>query len=202
MPQLKACKGPDCGVKKPRDQLLGPMKDFCSVGCGYALSRLKQRQKWKREAKEYRAKDRVRKSTLKDKVGPAQAAQDQVNRFIAIRDHHKPCIVHGFDCPNVANGWDAGHFRAVGAAPELRFNTWNIHKQCRSSNRGAHNRKRYRASVDQLYEARLVERIGQERVDWLKGPHQAKQYREQDFKRIAKLFRQRAKHYKKLRGIE
>lgn len=201
MPRLKTCKSPECDNRQPRDQMLGPMKEFCSVDCGYALSRHKQRQKWAREAKEHRAKERARKITGKEKQGPAYYAQQAINRFIVVRDHDKPCIVHGHDCPNTANGWDAGHFQGVGRAPELRFVTWNIHKQCRSSNRGAHNRKRFRASVDQLYEQRLIERIGADRVDWLKGPHNPKQYREEDFKRIARIFRKRTRLYKRIRGI-
>jgi hypothetical protein len=177
------------------------MKEFCSVDCGYALSRHKQRQKWAREAREYRKAEKASKAKITDQEGPAKSARMAVHGFIAVRDMDKPCIVHGHNCQNADAGFDAGHFRSVGSAPELRFNTWNIHKQCRLSNRGAHNRKRYRASVDRLYEAGLVERIGQERVDWLKGPHKPNQYRAKDFERIARIFRKRTRIYKKIKGI-
>ena len=49
------------------------------------------------------------------------------------------------------------------------------------------------------YEHQLRARIGDERVDWLKGPHSPKQYREDDLKRIAKIFNKRARMYKRFR---
>jgi hypothetical protein len=95
----------------------------------------------------------------------------------------------------------AGHFQGVGRRPELRFNTWNCHGQCATSNQGGHKWSRYSASVDALYERGLRQRIGDARVDWLMGPHEPKQYREEDLKRIKNIFQRRTKLYKRLRGI-
>jgi hypothetical protein len=180
----------------------------CSIDCGLELSRHKQekkrqaeRRKWSREAREFRAQERQRKATIRDKKGPARRAQDAVNAFILVRDHFKPCIVHGHGCPNTLYGWHAGHFQGVGKAPELRYNTWNIHKQCAVSNSGAQQKQYYRNSVDAMYEQGLIARIGAERVAMLKGPHPPKQYRAKDFERITRIFLRREKHYRKLRGL-
>lgn len=196
--RLKTCKAPSCSVRKPRDELMGPMKEFCSPGCGYALATHRKHQKAARDAREYRANERARLG--KTQSGPKRGAIDALHDFIKVRDHNKPCIVHGHACPNTQ--FDAGHFRSAGANEELRFNCWNIHKQCSVNNRGSHKRSRYNGDgTAVIYERNLVERIGQARVDWLKGPHPAKQYRDDDYRRIARIFSRRARHYKKLRGI-
>jgi len=81
----------------------------------------------------------------------------------------------------VENGgvWDAGHFRSVGAAPEIRFEPLNCHKQCKSCN-GTTIRNGSRIyvttferqeTVHKRYRANLIERIGLEQVEWLEGPH-------------------------------
>lgn len=54
-----------------------------------------------------------------------QKAQEQFNRFIVLRDSGKPCASCGRYLPLCC-----GHFRSVGAAPELRFNEDNAHGQC------------------------------------------------------------------------
>lgn len=195
---MKTCKAPSCSVRKPRDELMGPMREFCSPGCGYALATHRRYQKAARDAREYRAKERARLG--KTQSGPKRSAIDALHDFIKVRDHNKPCIVHGHACPNTQ--FDAGHFRSAGANEELRLNTWNIHKQCSVNNRGSHNKSKWNGeSTAAMYEQRLVERIGRDRVDWLKGPHASKQYRDDDYRRMARIFRRRAKHYRKLRGI-
>lgn len=201
--RLKSCKAPGCTVRKPRDELFGPMREFCSPECGYSLQDYRQRKASERKSRDavkiIRAQVELNKTNPKS--GPKRAAIDAVNAFVKVRDHDKPCIVHGAECPYTA--FDAGHFQSAGSTPELRFNTWNIHKQCSVNNRGSHKRSRYNGEgTAALYERNLVQRIGQARVDWLKGPHPAKQYREEDFKRIARIFSRRARHYKKIRGLQ
>jgi len=191
----KSCKAEFAPVK--------PLQAACGPLCAFEYARqarIKRESKAARDAvKALRAKTEL--SRTNPKSGPKRAAIGAVHRFISARDHHKPCIVHGHECENTA--FDAGHFQSAGSRQELRFNTWNIHKQCSLNNRGSHKRSRYLGEgTAAIYERNLVHRIGQERVDWLKGPHEPKQYREQDFKRIARIFSRRAKHYRKLRGIE
>jgi len=157
-------------------------------------ARLKAERKQRRDARE-------RLKTRSDWQKEAQAA---VNAFVRERDalNSRPCIVHGTDCPHTNTGWDAGHFLAVGSGggSPLRFNTWNIHRQCRAGNRGAHKWSRYQRGSDAMYEEGLRQRIGDERVDWLKGPHEPKQYRIDDLKRIKRIFSRRARNYRKWRN--
>ena len=202
MPRLKTCKAPECGREFTPER---NMQVACGPRCAIAYQRHQReaalKRKWAREAREYRAKERSKRAKGRGESGPKRQAVDALHEFIKWRDYHKPCIVHGPSCPN--DSFDAGHFLSAGSHPELRFNTWNIHKQCSLNNRGSHKRSRWNGEgTSALYERRLAEKIGRERVEWLKGPHAPKQYRDDDYRRIARIFRRRAKHYKKLRGIE
>jgi len=186
-----------------------PMSDtqeVCSIKCAQQLTEKRKKEKeralkakWSREAREYRAQNPRRGRA---KAGPERQAQDAVNAYVMVRDANKPCIVHGWACPNASAGFHAGHFRGVGDHPNLRYVTWNIHKQCAISNTGSQNRARWGKSTDQLYEANLVLRIGQAKVDWLKGPHRPLQPRLEYLARMKTIFTKRAKHLMKLRGVQ
>ena len=78
----------------------------------------------------------------------------------------------------------AGHYRTVGAHPELRFEPDNVHKQC--------NRNCNKAKSGNLTEYRknLVKKIGLKRVEYLEGPHKAKHYTIEDIKDIKKKYQQ------------
>ena len=52
-------------------------------------------------------------------------------------------------------------------------------------------------TVSKEYEARLIERIGQDKVDWLKGPHEAKHYNIDDLKAIKARYTAMAKELAK-----
>lgn len=162
------------------------MQRVCTPACALAHVHGERKRQWRAEARKVRGKS------------PLVRAQDAFNAFIRERDHAKPCIVHGPECVEIFR-FHAGHFQSVGSKPELRFNTWNCHRQCGTSNSGAHKYRRYNASVDDLYEANLRQRIGDARVDWLKGPHPPKRYRDADLERIRKIFSERARLYRRLR---
>ncbi|WP_301693374.1 recombination protein NinG [Klebsiella pneumoniae] len=92
--------------------------------------------------------------------------------------------------------WDCGHFKTVGAYPQLRFEERNAHKQCKSCNAGAGKYTAKESTVAQQYEAGLVARYGQEYVDWLNGPHEMTNYRREDFIRIRDEYRAKLKALK------
>lgn len=176
-----------CRACRQQFQPRSSLQFFCSHHCADTAARAES-------AKQYMK--RMPAVTQRKPKSATQKAQDAFNAFIRERDHGKPCIVHGHDCPNVSSGMQAGHFQGVGRKPELRFNTWNCHGQCATSNQGGHKWSRYSASVDALYERGLRERIGDERVDWLMGPHEPKQYRDADLERIRRIFNKRARWYR------
>ena len=137
---------------------------------------------------------RVRKEKLKSRADHLREAQAAVNEFICLRDGHLPCI----SCDSLPNDydlmtgsrWDAGHYRSVGACPELRFEPLNIHRQCVRCNRNLSGN-----AVE--YRIRLVLRIGAEKVDWLEGPHPARKYTVEEIKAIKADYRAKTRELKR-----
>ncbi|MNJ66726.1 Bacteriophage Lambda NinG protein [compost metagenome] len=120
-------------------------------------------------------------------------AQVLFNEFIRLRDAGQPCI----SCDSLPSDhdlitgsrWDAGHYRSVGACPELRFEPLNVHRQCVKCNRNLSGN-----AVE--YRIRLVQRIGADRVAFLEGPHQPRKYTIEDLKAIKAEYRAKIKQLK------
>jgi hypothetical protein len=128
---------------------------------------------------------REQKARLKSKGDHTRDAQQAFNAYIRERDRNRPCISCGTYTPGgdpLGGVWDCSHYRSVGACPELRFEELNAHKGCKNCNRDkSGNIVEYRVS--------LVQRLGQEAVDWLEGPHDPKRYTIDDLKAIKTKYR-------------
>nr|WP_319552431.1 recombination protein NinG [uncultured Vibrio sp.] len=110
----------------------------------------------------------------------AQKAQEQFNRFIVLRDSGKPCPSCGRYLPLCA-----GHYRSVGAAPELRFNEDNVHGQCYECNGNkSGNVKAYREG--------LIERIGLPRIEALESFNDRQNWTVYDLHDIEKKYKAKA----------
>ena len=152
--------------------------------CPRCLAKRAQEVREKKERKAHReAKDRIKSRS--DWLREAQAA---FNKYIRLRDKDEPCI----SCGRHHQGqYHAGHYRSVGAAPELRFNLFNVHKQCAPCN----NHKSGNAIE---YRINLVNKIGLDEVSRLEGPHQAKKYTLDEIKEIKQGFNQWARELEDL----
>lgn len=137
---------------------------------------------------------KVRKEKLKSRADHLREAQAAVNEYVRLRDAHLPCI----SCDSTPNDsdlmtgsrWDAGHYRSVGACPELRFEPLNIHRQCVKCNRNLSGN-----AVE--YRIRLVLRIGAEKVAWLEGLHAPCKYTVDEIKAIKAKYRALTRELKK-----
>ncbi|WP_223515780.1 recombination protein NinG [Pseudomonas sp. GL-R-26] len=182
-PRPKKCKNPSCGISFP-PQRLG--QAVCSPKCGLAIKDVNQEKARKAVDQRERREIKVRKEKLKSRADHLREAQAAVNEFVRLRDAHLPCI----SCDSMPNDhdlitgsrWDAGHYRSVGACPELRFEPLNIHRQCVKCNRNLSGN-----AVE--YRIRLVKRIGADKVDWLEGPHSARKYTVEEIKTIKADYR-------------
>ncbi|AOS74398.1 hypothetical protein BH711_10745 [Pseudomonas fluorescens] len=137
---------------------------------------------------------KVRKEKLKSRADHLREAQAAVNEYVRLRDAHLPCIScdstpHDNDLMT-GSRWDAGHYRSVGACPELRFEPLNIHRQCVKCNRNLSGN-----AVE--YRIRLVLRIGAEKVAWLEGLHAPCKYTVDEIKAIKAKYRAMTKELKK-----
>ena len=170
----KTCKG--CGDKFVPDR---PLQVVCSVPCAWAYA-------GKENAKTDRRLTRAAKAKLKTRAQWMKEAQAAFNKFIRLRDAGQPCISCGRVEVEWTRGgaWDCGHFLGRGAYPELRFEELNAHKQCKSCNGGSAKYAKKGRTVSKEYQARLIERVGQDKVDWLKGPHEPKHYTIDDLKAV------------------
>jgi Bacteriophage Lambda NinG protein len=141
---------------------------WCSMPCCRELARINREKANRADYREKKEKQKTRSEWLKE-------AEHAVNAYVRYRDRHEPCI----SCQRTdATIWNAGHFKAVGSHPELRYNLDNINKQCaRPCNKDlGGNIHKYREG--------LIRKIGIERVEALGRPHPPAKYTIEDAKRI------------------
>ena len=190
-PKPKKCKNPACGISFP-PQRLG--QAVCSPKCALAIAPANTEKARKAIAQRDRREIQVRKEKLKSRADHLREAQAAANEYVRLRDAHLPCI----SCDSMPNDndlmtgsrWDAGHYRSVGACPELRFEPLNIHRQCVKCNRNLSGN-----AVE--YRIRLVQRIGAETVAWLEGPHEPRKYTIEEIKTIKAEYRAKTRELKK-----
>lgn len=182
----KKCK--ECGDYFNADEMVKvPAGVFCSIDHAIKYSRAAQERQRKRQqekaAKEQRKKNRERKQALRPRSWYMKEAQKWFNKFIRLRDSQEPCI----SCGRHHEGqYHAGHYRSVGAAPELRFEELNCHKQCAPCNNHlSGNIVNYRPA--------LIKKIGMKNVEWLEGVHSPKNYTIEDLKQIIETYKNKCK---------
>lgn len=172
----------------------------CSPQCGWKYLQTEQgikdtkrivKRNAEEQAKAQRQKDRARKQALKTRGEWIKDLQTAFNRFIRLRDqlNNEPCIScgrydHEIEDKWRGGKWDAGHYKSVGSAPELRFNEDNVHRQCKHCNN-------YLSGNHVEYRQFLVLRIGLERVEKLEGPHPPLKLSIDQIKELTKEYRAR-----------
>ena len=174
-----------CRACKEKFEPFNSLHVACSPGCALQVARKALNKDTKEKAKEQRKWVREQKQRLKTKGEHTREAQQAFNAYIRERDRNRPCISCGTYTPGGdprGGVWDCSHYRSVGACPELRFEELNAHKGCKNCNRDkSGNIVEYRIS--------LVQRLGQEAVGWLEGPHDPKRYTIDDLKAIKTKYR-------------
>lgn len=159
-----------------------PLQSCCSLDCAIIKGRETSAKQARAEASSKRTSHRAAKIKAKTRGDWSSEAQSAFNRFIRLRDDGKPCV----SCGSFTGKKNAGHYRSVGSAPELRFEEANCHLQCEKCNSYMHgNLINYRIE--------LINRIGQEAVDWLEGAHKPAKYTIQELQNIKKIYTLKAK---------
>jgi len=171
------------------------MSYACSQECALSYTRdradAKATQEQRKTEKARKADHKARREALKSVGKWTKEAQTEFNRFIRLRDYALPCI----SCQRHHDGqYHSGHFRPTSAAPELRFDATNVHKQCAPCNNHlSGNLTEYRIN--------LINEIGLARVEFLEGPHEVKQYRIPDLKEIKAKYKRLADELVKMRDM-
>jgi len=174
-----------CRHCKAKFEPFNSTQTACSPACALVLGKKAAEKKAKQKAKEQRQWIRKQKERLKSRGDHMKEAQSAFNAFIRERDRDQPCISCGVFSPGGdprGGVWDCGHYRSVGANPELRFEPLNAHKQCKRCNRD-------RSGNIVEYRLRLRDRIGDEALEWLEGCHGPKKYTIEDIKAVKAQYR-------------
>ncbi len=180
----KKCRVAECRATFVPAQ---PFQTWCSPDCAVAIIRQRQEKQRKSFAQRERREIKVRKEKLKTRADHLREAQAVFNEWVRLRDADRPCI----SCGRHHEGqYHAGHYRSVGANPELRFEPLNVWKQCAPCNTHlSGNLVNYRIS--------LLQGIGAETVEWLEGPHEPRKYTVEEIKTIKAEYRAKTQELKK-----
>jgi hypothetical protein len=114
-------------------------------------------------------------------------AQEAFNAYIRARDERLPCVSCGRHTDAKRN---AGHFRSVGAAPQLRFDEQNCHGQCEHCNSFlSGNLLEYRFGIRA--------RIGAEAAERIENDNSIRRYSVDELKAIIATYRVKVREMKK-----
>ena len=196
----KKCKW--CGIKFIPART---MQSVCIMTCAIELSLKDSEKKRKAEKKQEAQLQKQKRKEAREWIEANRSygyltkkAQEAVNEYVRWRDYGKPCISCGAlpDYHKHLKGQsaDAGHYRSTGSAPHMRFVLGNINSQCVKCNRElSGNVVEYRKS--------LVAKHGEEYVLKIEHDNTPRKYSKDELRRIAVIFRKRARFYKRLRGL-
>jgi hypothetical protein len=135
-------------------------------------------------------KTSLRRAEAKQKVKTRGAhvleLQAAFNEWVRLRDEGQPCI----SCGNHRLVWHAGHYRSVGACPELRFEQDNCHRQCATCNT-------LLSGNLAAYRVNLIAKIGLDRVEWLEGNHPPEKLTVTEIQEMKAFYRAEVRRLKK-----
>lgn len=178
----KTCANEECRASFA-PQRLG--QKVCSPACGLATKDVNADKARKALADVGRKELRAAKERVKPKGQYMREAQAVINRYVRLRDAHLGCI----SCSKPASWggqWHCSHFRSVGAAAHLRFNLWNMNKSCSACNN-------FLSGNIAGYRPKLIEKIGQDKVDWLESSQALVRHDIPYLKRLKAIFSKKVK---------
>lgn len=176
IPKCKVCKG-------EYEKTISSMQKVCSPGCALALNELNKSKVKAKDEKAFKAETRRLKAMIKPRGKWLAEAQQAFNKWVRLSQADQPCISCGQSTGCKVN---AGHYLSVGAHPELRFNEDNVHLQCEKCNC-------FLSGNQVKYRARLIDKIGIERVEKLEGPQPKVKLTIEDIKAIKEDYKARVK---------
>ena len=152
----------------------------CSPICAQKIAVAKREKAEKKDIRQRREKLKTRSDWMKE-------AQVAFNAWVRERDKDDPCI----SCQRYHQGsYDAGHYRSRGAAPALRFNEDNCHKQCVPCNQ-------HKSGNIIEYRINLIKKIGSARINFIESEHAPEKWTVEEIKAIRDLYRAKLKELKK-----
>ncbi|MES2367682.1 MAG: recombination protein NinG [Pseudomonadota bacterium] len=169
----RRCALQSCKIHFRRETgIVKGLKAFCSEDhqVAYAMEAGKKLRVRKEKTESVRRKKEYKADRLPHQL---KLTKNVFNEMIRLLDKGKLCPT--CNEPLVDGRYDAGHVRTVASCPQLRFHACACFGQCRACNGSGTIRKRTRKPqevVSELYKAWVLKTFGQERYDWLYGPHE------------------------------
>ena len=158
MGDIKKCSY--CKVKK-EIEITTPIYKFCSFECASSMANAVQNKQNKKKAQAFNRETRRLKETIKPKSKWLAELQALVNKYVRLRDINDGCI--SCDKPSDWQGqWHCGHYFSRGHSSSLRFNLWNMHKQCSACN------NHLSGNIGE-YTPKLISKIGMTRYNHLES---------------------------------
>jgi hypothetical protein len=130
---MRKCRRQSCRTPLPTAKLSDKWqaKGFCTVDCmaGHGMDRAT-----KARERQHKAETKTRRDKIKSKTEWLNEAQTAFNAYVRERDRLMGlgCISCGTTKPDIQ--YHAGHYRTRKAAPQLRFDEDNCHRQCSACN--------------------------------------------------------------------
>lgn len=183
---IKAVKTKKCAVCKQNFVPMSTLAKVCSPKCAIELTQRAKKRRLEQGKREQRRIDKARKQALETVPELTKKAQAAFNRYIRLRDKGKPCVSCGKPHDGNPNSFDAGHYRSVGSAPNLRFDENNVHGQCKHCNC-------YLSGNIVMYRQGLIERVGLQTVEAIECDNAPRHYSKDDLRELVRLYRQKAK---------
>jgi hypothetical protein len=192
-PKPKKCQNKEC--RKPyMPDPKQPFKVWCSDDCGAAIALARLAKQKASKAKAERTADKRAKKEHKTTAQLAEPVRKLAQRYAVLRDRDYGCI----SCdkgPYWQGVWHGSHFKSVGSNSALQFNLLNINKACDQCNY-------FLAGNIGPYETRLRQKIGDEKVDWLKNYPRSREYSIDYLDRLAAILRKKIRRLEKKLGIK
>jgi hypothetical protein len=177
-----------CRICRDKFEPVRSMQPTCGkFECNYEFAtRAAAKSAAKRKAAD-RKETKEKKDAIKTRSDWLKEAQTEFNKFIRARDHALPCISCG---RHVTGDYHAGHYRSVAAAPQLRFNEDNVHKQC------GFNCNVNKSGNAIEYRIALVKKIGLARVEALENDNSVAKWSIEEIKEIKATYKRKLKELK------
>ena len=179
---MKRCKACRQFFEPPASR---PMQLVCCPECAFEWS--KQSTGKKQAAKVVRAVEKEKKQSVERMPDLHKKAQAAFNRYIRLRDQHKPCVSCGKPLPAIGSvvggAFDCGHFRGVGRASHLRYTEAGQCKYCNRQGAGAYD----------SFRQELIRRIGEARVLELEQDNASRKWLRDDLRQITEYFKKKCK---------
>jgi hypothetical protein len=160
----------------------------CSPECAAEYAKRQRVRKGRAEGRQIRSQIREQREKLKTRQQWLKEAQSEVNKYIRYRDELAglPCISCG---RHHSGSYDAGHYRSVSAAPQLRFDEANVHRQCVPCNQ-------HKSGNAIEYRKGLVARIGAQEVERIESDSRVVKWSIEDAKRIKAEYKDKSETLK------